>query len=78
MKTVNNNLQKFINSLETQQLMSGNVKQLDQNIYQDNKVKPKKVNKAYSTTKVNAHNLLTNLSYTHWNEDDLKKKFFYR
>ena len=78
MKIANEDLQKFINSLETQQPISGNLNQLDQNIYQDNNEKPpkKKVNKAYSTTKVKAPNLLTNLSYTRWSEEDFKKKSF--
>ena len=76
MKIGNEDLQKFVNSLETQQPMSGNVNQLDQNIYQDNKAKPKKVSKTYSTTKVKARNLLIILSYTRWNEDEFKKKSF--
>ena len=57
--------------------MGGNVNQPDQNIYQDNKPKPtRKVSKAYSSTKVKARNLLTNLSYTRWSEDDFKKTSF--
>ena len=79
MKIANEDSQKFINSLETQQPMSGNLNQLDQKIFQDNNEKPstkKRVNKAYSTTKVKARNLLTNLSYTRWSEDDFKKQSF--
>ena len=74
MKIAEEDLQKFISSLETQQPISGNINLLDQNIFQDNKVKPKKVSKAYSTTKAKARNLLTNVSYTRWNDDDFKKK----
>ena len=75
MKIANEDSQKFINSLETQQPISGNLNQLDQKIFQDNNEKPtkKRVNKAYSTTKVKARNSLTNLSYTRWSEDDFKK-----
>ena len=78
MKIANEDSQKFINSLETQQPMSGNLNQLDQKIFQDNNEKPtkKRVNKAYSTTKVKARNSLTNLSYTRWSEDDFKKQSF--
>ena len=78
MKIANEDSQKFINSLETQQPISGNLNQLDQKIFQDNNEKPtkKRVNKAYSTTKVKARNLLTNLSYTRWSEDDFKKQSF--
>ena len=75
-KIAQDNLQKFINFLEIQQQMGRNVSQLDQNIYQDNNVKPRKVSKTYSSTKVKSCNLLTNLSYTHWNDDDFKKISF--
>ena len=65
-----NDLQNFINSFEIQQQTSGNTNQLDQNIFQDNKdVVTKRATKKYSTTKVKASNLLTNLSYTRYSSD---------
>ena len=74
---VENDLQNFINSLEIQQQASGNMNQLDQNIFQDNKnVLTKRATKKYSTAKVKAHNLLTNLSYTRYSSDDFKKASF--
>ena len=36
----------------------------------------KKLVKAYSTTKAKARNLLTNLSYTRWNNEDFNKTTF--
>ena len=72
MKIANQDLQKCINSLETQQPISENLNQLAQNIFKDNNKKPstkKRIDKAYNTTKVRAHNLLTNLSYTRWSEE---------
>ena len=72
-----NNLQNFINSLEIQQQTSGNTNQLDQNIFQDNKdILTKRATKKYSSTKVKARNLLTNLSYTRYSNDDVKKPSF--
>ena len=55
---------------------SGNKNQHGRIIYQDNNGQPKKKVKVYSSTKVKVRNLLTNLSYSRWNNDDFNKSSF--
>ena len=60
-----------------------NGSQLDQNIFLDdkddqkkNKQKKSKSNSRYSSTKIKARNMLTNLSYNRFNDSDFEKKSF--